>query len=197
MKKYERPFLVTTIPAVEGNACGAEIYDLVTSEVGKKKRKKWCVCQGGGAAGGIDWEVEASRCKLLYTGWINNKVLLYTTGNSIQYPVINHKISLHTLWKWKSLSRVQLFATPWTIYSPWNSPGFRTQGLNPGIEPKSPALQVDSLPAEPQGKPKNTRVGSLSLLQGIFPTHKSKWGLLHFRWILYQLSYQGSPCNTL
>jgi len=40
MKKYERPFLVTTIPAVEGNACGAEIYDLVTSEVGKKKRKK-------------------------------------------------------------------------------------------------------------------------------------------------------------
>ena len=33
-----------------------------------------------------------SRCKLLYTGWINNKVLLYTTGNSIQYPVINHKV---------------------------------------------------------------------------------------------------------
>ena len=31
-------------------------------------------------------------------------------------------------------------------------------------------LQVDSLPAEPQGKPKNMGVGSLSLLQGIFPT---------------------------
>ena len=31
----------------------------------------------------------------------------------------------------------------------------------PGIEPRSPALQADSLPAEPQGKPKNTRVGSL------------------------------------
>ena len=65
--------------------------------------------------------------------------------------------------KWKSLSRVQLFATPWTIYSPWNSPGQNT-GVdffpapgdipNPGIEPRSPALQVDSLPAEPPGKRK-------------------------------------------
>ena len=33
---------------------------------------------------------------------------------------------------------------------------------NPGIEPRSSTLQVDSLPAEPQGKPKNTGVGSLS-----------------------------------
>ena len=42
--------------------------------------------------------------------------------------------------------------------------------LNPGIEPRSPALQADSLPSEPPGKPKNTGVGSLSLLQGIFLT---------------------------
>ena len=41
---------------------------------------------------------------------------------------------------------------------------------NPGIEARSPALQVDSLPAESQGKPENTGVGSLSLLQQIFPT---------------------------
>ena len=53
-------------------------------------------------------------------------------------------------------------------------------------------LQVDSLPAEPQGKPKNTGVGSLSLLQGIFPTQELNQGLLHCRQILYQLSYQGS-----
>ena len=39
---------------------------------------------------------------------------------------------------------------------------------NPGIEPRSLTLQADSLPAEPQGKPKNTAVGSLSLFQGIF-----------------------------
>ena len=35
---------------------------------------------------------------------------------------------------------------------------------NPGIKPRSPTLQVDSLPAEPQGKPNNSRVGSLFLL---------------------------------
>ena len=39
----------------------------------------------------------------------------------------------------------------------------------------------------------NTGVGSLSLLQGIFLTQESNWGLLHCRWILYQLGYQGSP----
>ena len=36
-------------------------------------------------------------------------------------------------------------------------------------------------------------VGNLSLLQMIFLTQKSNWGLLHCRQILYQLSYQGSP----
>ena len=41
---------------------------------------------------------------------------------------------------------------------------------NPGIEPKSPALQADSLPSEPPGKAKNTGVGNLSFLQWIFPT---------------------------
>ena len=40
---------------------------------------------------------------------------------------------------------------------------------NPRIEPRSPALQVDSLPAQPPGKPKNTGMGSLSLLQQMFP----------------------------
>ena len=54
-------------------------------------------------------------------------------------------------------------------------------------------MQADSLPAEPQGKPKNTGVGSLSLLQGIFITQVLNQSLLHYRWILYQLSYQGSP----
>ena len=52
---------------------------------------------------------------------------------------------------------------PHGLYSPWNSPG------------------------------KNTGVGSLSLLQQIFPTQESNQGLLHCRQILYQLSYQESP----
>ena len=53
---------------------------------------------------------------------------------------------------------------------PFSSPGDLP---NPEDEPQSPALQADSLLAEPQGKPKNTEVGSLSLLQGIFLTRES------------------------
>ena len=45
---------------------------------------------------------------------------------------------------------------------------------------------------ELQRKPKNTGVGSLFLLQWIFPTQDLNWGLLHCRQILYQLSYQQS-----
>ena len=40
--------------------------------------------------------------------------------------------------------------------------------------------------------PKHTGVGSLSLLQLIFPTGELNPGLLHCRWILYPLNYQGS-----
>ena len=52
---------------------------------------------------------------------------------------------------------------PHGLYSPWNSPG------------------------------QNTGVGSLSLLQGIYPTQGLNPGLPHCRWILYQLSHEGSP----
>ena len=81
-------------------------------------------------------------------------------------------------WKWKSLSHVWLFVTTWTIQFmefprpelwigyPFPSPG---DPPNPRIEPRSPALQADSLPAESHGKPKKTGMGSLSLLQWIFP----------------------------
>ena len=63
---------------------------------------------------------------------------------------------------------------------------FLIQGSNPLT------LQADSFLAEPPEKPKNTGVGSLSLLQQIFPTQELNQGLLHCRQILYQLSYQGS-----
>ena len=63
---------------------------------------------------------------------------------------------------------------------------------NPGTEPRSPTLQENSLPAEPQVKPKNTEVGSLSLLQQIFLTQELNQGLLCCRQILYQLSYKGT-----
>ena len=62
----------------------------------------------------------------------------------------------------------------------------------PRIKPRFPALQVDSLPSEPPGNSKNTGVGSLPLLQGNFLTQE-----FALQWILYQLSYQGSPLFLL
>ena len=97
--------------------------------------------------------------------------------------------------------------SPQGLCSPWNSPGQNTGvdslSLTPGdllnlrVKPRCPALQANSLPAEPQGKPKNIGVGSLSLLQWIFPAQGSNQCLLYCRWILYQLSYQGSPVKQL
>ena len=65
--------------------------------------------------------------------------------------------------KWKSLSRVQLFSTPRSIQSMefsqpeyWSGQPFPSSGdlPNPGVKPRSPPLQVDSFPAEPQGSPR-------------------------------------------
>ena len=53
-------------------------------------RDRLVVAKGEGAEGGMEWEVGFGRCKLLYIEWINNKVLLYSTENYIQYPMINH-----------------------------------------------------------------------------------------------------------
>ena len=75
-----------------------------------------------------------------------------------------------TLFYWsevKSLSRVQLFLTPWTIaykaplsmefsrQEYWSGLPFPSPGdlPHPGIEPRSPALQADTLPSEPPGSP--------------------------------------------
>ena len=64
------------------------------------------------------------------------------------------------------------------------SPGiFPTQGSNPGL----PYFRWILLPSEPSGKSKNTGVGSLSLLQGIFPTQELSQGLLLCRRTVYQL----------
>ena len=112
---------------------------------------------------------------------------------------------------WLVTQHVQLFMTLWTVaHQVPLSMGFSRQeywnGLpcpspedfpNPEIEPRSPAWQERSLPSEPPGMPKNTGVGSSSLLQGIFLTQKSNQSLLHCRQILYQLSYQGSPNRFL
>ena len=55
-----------------------------------RQREQTCSCQGKWGQEGMDWELEISRRKLLYTEWINNKVLLYSTGDYIQSPGINN-----------------------------------------------------------------------------------------------------------
>ena len=47
------------------------------------------VAKGKGVGEGMDWEFGISKCELLCIKWVNNKVLLYSTENNIQYPVIN------------------------------------------------------------------------------------------------------------
>ena len=94
----------------------------------------------------------------------------------------------------QSLSQVWLCVIPWTTTHQAPLPRPPPEDIpNPGIESRFPTLQADSLPSEPAGKPNNTAVGSLSLLQGIFPTQEMNWGLLHWRQFLYQLTYHGSP----
>ena len=70
---------------------------------------------------------------------------------------------------------------------------FPTQGSNSGL----PHCTADYLPAELQGKTKNTEMGNLSLLQQIFPIQELNQSILHCKWILYQLSYQGLISGTL
>ena len=54
--------------------------------------------------------------------------------------------------------------------------------------------QLCLTPCDPMNPPgKNTGVGCHALLQGVFPTQESNPGLPHCRWIIYQLSHQGSP----
>ena len=53
-------------------------------------REDRLVVAKGEGRGGKDSDFGISSCKLLYVGWINNKVLLYSTENYIQYSVINH-----------------------------------------------------------------------------------------------------------
>ena len=101
---------------------------------------------------------------------------------------------------WKSLSCVQ-FCDPmdYTVHGilqirilEWVVMPSSRGSSQPINRTQFPTLQVNSLPSEPPGKPKNTGVGSLSL-QWIFLTQESNQGLLHWRQILYQLNYKGSP----
>ena len=110
------------------------------------------------------------RYTLLYMKEINNKDLLYITGNYSQYLIItyNGKESEKEyiyMREMKLLNHVQLFEIPWTVVLPGSS----IRGIF------------------------QARVGCHFLLQGIFPTQGSNPGLLHYRQMLYLLSHQGGP----
>ena len=73
-------------------------------------------------------------------------------------------------------TNLQKLLCPWGLsrQENWNGlPCPPTDLPNPGIKTRSPELRADSVSSEPPGKPKNTGMGSLPLLQGIFPTRNS------------------------
>ena len=98
--------------------------------------------------------------------------------------VISKKLKfLYSKVKVKSLSRVRLFATPWTVaYQAPLSMGFSSQEYwsgfspvdlpDPGMEPRSPALQTDALPSEPPGKSIVFSVDGYSILPYIYLCHQ-------------------------
>ena len=100
---------------------------------------------------------------------LEEEVATHSSILAWQIPWTEEPGELQTERKWKSesCSFVSDPLQPHGLYSPWNSPG-----QNPGV-------------------------GSLSLLQEIFPTQGSNPGLRHCRWILYQLSHKGSPGYSL
>ena len=112
--------------------------------------------------------------------------------------MLSHSVTSNSLWP-HGLQPTRLLC-PWGFSRQeyWSGLPCSPQGdlPNPWIKPRSPTLQADSLLSEPLGKPKNIGVGSLSLLQGLFLTQESNWGLMHCRQILHQLRYQGSPSGS-
>ena len=88
---------------------------------------------------------------------------------------------------------------PERLLCSWNSPGKNTRVGVPiargSSQPRGWTLNScmtgSFLTSEPPGKPRNTGIGSLSLLQGICPTQESNRGVLHCRLMLYMLRFPG------
>ena len=98
-------------------------------------------------------------------GWCQKVRVLLQSEAGVNSHVTKHHSWGMDMWKSESESGslVSDSLQPHGLHSPWNSPG-----QNPGV-------------------------GSLSLLQGIFPIQGSNPGLPHCGWILYQLSHKGNP----
>ena len=125
-----------------------------------------------------DWVVPESNWRFCFSGW----------GNGRTRSVIQTSLSVDRCYLFSSFpihSSFHLLKIVFERWSEWKSLSrvwlFATNGLYS--------------PWHSSGQ--NTRVGSCSLLQGIFPTQGLNPGLPHCRQILYQLSYQGSQNETL
>ena len=131
------------------------------------------VAKGEGCSRGeMEWEFGISRCKLSHIGWINNEVLLYSTGSYIQDPVINHNgeevfkrmyesesetvscsVMYDSLWPPWTVAHQTLLFMEFSRQAYWSGWPFLSPGdlSNPGIRPGSPSLHADSLPSESPG----------------------------------------------
>ena len=140
------------------------------------------------------------RAVAIFLFWVTDPWQHLIIGNGIFLPHSKHKyiitcvcvcvcVCVCALSRSVMSDTLQPILSPTRLLCPW---GFSRQeywsGLpcpppghlpNLGIQPRSPELQADSLPFQSPGRPINTGVGSLSILQGIFPTRESSQGLLH------------------
>ena len=109
------------------------------------------------------WKTEGDQQKLL--NWINHKMVVKGSLVVVVGGGETNQLKMLRVWKSESESHSVLSDSLWPhgLYSPWNSPG------------------------------QDTGMGSLFLLQWIFPTQGSNPDLSHCRWILYQLNCKGSP----
>ena len=55
-----------------------------------RHKEQTCGCQAGEGGSGMDWEFGVGRCQKLHLEWISNEVLLYSTGNHIQFLWLEH-----------------------------------------------------------------------------------------------------------
>ena len=106
----------------------------------------------GGTGRKLDWELGISRCKLVYKEWINHKVLLYSSGNHIQYPAISHN--------GKEQESIYIYITE-SVINTVIQLVVSDSVQSCGLQPSRLLCPWDSLG-------KNTGVGCCALLQGIF-----------------------------
>ena len=158
----------------------------------------------GAIQDGQAWWRGLTQCGPLEKGMANHfSILALRTPSTV---CVHYAITNNSLWKWKVevTQSCPILCNPMdcTVHGilqarilEWVAFPFSRGSYQPRDRTQVYCI-ADSLPDEPQGKPKNIGVGSLSIFQWIFPTQELSWGLLNCRQILYQLSYQGIPAKV-